>query len=332
MLGLNTNISGYATYRKSVEPLLQQLELIDPPGASQGLLVTATVESNSIVKTNSETTLGSENVASENSLTVLKVLKAESDENETFLESKESRNQLNESANSNESKKKNFSKPNLNLDFEDIKKSIRILKKRRIRIENGSNDLTPCSTTRTNQFMLESNFTLIDTKLSKINTMINALKKNFAGSRYFDRVAENVTNCYDLGSKYLAIKEKHKKTLDELDHSTISLFRHTDQVFTLARSLNQPDDLRPSLVPIARDLNLVENILHFKFHDNFGKILLNNINFGRLVYVNDFGLVQKIKFFHLLSNSSENNHNTSDKSNSKKNKRIMRMLNLKNDI
>jgi hypothetical protein len=295
MLGINSNTSGYATHRKSAEHIDGKK---DPPGApslsesdSSSKAGEAISFSSDCDEVNAENRKHFNNIAFEIDINPKK-------------QEQEQVSQRNEETNSNTS-------------LSNLKPKIKIAKSKK--------NSARCASARHSHIKDLTILNSLESKFKKINTVINALEKNFSGSRYFDKVAENIVNCYDLNNKCLRIKEKHRIILETLDQSTISLFKHTDQVFTLARSLNRKDDLRPNLFPIARDLNLLENIYHFKFYDNLGKILLKNIHFGRLVYVHDFSLVQKIKYFHLLNN------NSSDES-QKNGKRVLKLLNLKNEI
>jgi hypothetical protein len=311
MLGINSNTSGYATYRKSTE---RHSERIRHPGAPSHSETDLSLSN----KTGDTTSLSSDSdeAVSEhrnNNISFEIDIRAKINEEEAPPQ-KDDRNE-----------QQNASISNFNQSFQGAKQTIKLAKKKKNKSLNGSKNTTPLASTRQNHSKDMQVFNSVDSKFKKIDTIVNALKKNFSGSRYFDKVAENIVNCYDFNSKFSRIKEKHKVILERLDHSTIDLFKHTDQVFTQARSLNRKDDLRPSLFPIARDLNLLQNIYHFKFYDNLGKILLKNIHFGRLVYVHDFGLVQKIKYFHLLNNSEKNQSQAGGK-------RVMKLLNLKNEI
>ena len=158
-----------------------------------------------------------------------------------------------------------------------------------------------------------------------ISSNILVLKDNFEGNFYFEKVSENIVNFYDYGSKCEKIRENHRQILKTLDKSTIRLFKHIDQVFASAQniSLSQTIDFRryrTSLFPIGTDLNLLDEVYHFKFYNNLGKILLKNIEFGRLLYFNDFSLIKKLNYYHLFDSSN------------KKGKRVMKLLNLKNEI
>ncbi len=155
----------------------------------------------------------------------------------------------------------------------------------------------------------EKNFADFETKFNQINTKIKLLKEKIdSHSNFSNKVNKRIVQIYDSNYQILIIKEKYAQYLKLLETSLTKLLNRINQIFKLGH---------------RTELNLLQRkIYHFRFYDNFGRILLKNIHFGKLKYVNDFDLEKMFDYYKFLKINNS----------SLKFKHSIKFFNLQNDI
>lgn len=154
--------------------------------------------------------------------------------------------------------------------------------------------------------------TLLEQKFTQLDLKVNLLRDNYQGDRYFDKVMENVVNCYNFEEKVFKINERNMLAKKRLEKSSIKLFK-------LIEKMKESTDQSTEAFNQIRG-KLLSKIYHYRFYQDLGKILLKNIQFGQLVYINELDMAKRVKYIKYLNVFY------------KRYKRALKLLDLKNQI